>query len=155
MSACQQAFQAFTAGAAAPTSGDLTDVQWFFETRRLVDAGQFGGLSVADLNRFRDARSKFNAPAVARLYARWLVDGDGALSRSAADRSSTAARPGRLVIEQMPGQIREFAALAGVVRGRHGRSTMAPLSAPVSALCRPRIVAESGKRAASRTLRSS
>jgi hypothetical protein len=115
LSACQQVFQAFTAGAAAPTSGDLTDVQWFFETRRLVDAGQLGGLSVADLNRFRDARSKFNAPAIARLYARWLVDGDGALSRPAADRSSTAARPGRLVIEQLPGQYAEFAALAGVV----------------------------------------
>ena len=85
LSACQQVFQAFMAGAAAPTSGDLTDVQWFFETRRLVDAGQLGGLSVADLNRFRDARSKFNAPAIARLYARWLVEGDGALSRPAAD----------------------------------------------------------------------
>lgn len=115
LSACRQVFQAFTVGAAAPTSGDLTDVQWFFETRRLVDAGQLGGLSVADLNRFRDARSKFNAPAFARLYARWLVDGDGALSRPTADRPSAAARPGRLVIEQLPGQYAEFAALAGVV----------------------------------------
>ena len=115
LSACQQVFQAFMVGAAAPTSGDLTDVQWFFETRRLVDAGQLGGLSVADLNRFRDARSKFNSPAIARLYARWLVDGDGAFSRPAADGSSTAARPGRLVTEQMPRRYAQFAELAGVV----------------------------------------
>jgi hypothetical protein len=71
--------------------------------------------SVADLNRFRDARSKFNAPIIARLYARWLVEGDGALRRPAADGLSTAARPGRLVIEQLPGQYAQFAALAGVV----------------------------------------
>jgi hypothetical protein len=32
----------------------MPDVQWFFETRRLVDAGQLGGLSVADINRFRE-----------------------------------------------------------------------------------------------------
>jgi hypothetical protein len=115
LSACQQVFQRFMAGAAAPAPGDLTDVQWFFETRRLVDAGQLGGLSVADLNRFRDARSKFSAPAIAGLYARWLVEGDRALSRPAADRSSTVARPGRLLIEQMPGQYGQFAALAGVV----------------------------------------
>lgn len=115
LSVCQQVFHAFMAGSEGPTPADPADVQWFFETRRLVDAGKLGGLSVADLNRFRDVRSKFNAPAIARLYARWLVEGDRALSRPAADRSSTAARPGRLVIEQMPGQYAEFAALAGVV----------------------------------------
>ena len=90
-------------------------MQWFFETRRLVDAGQLGGLSVADLNRFRDARSKFNGPAIAGLYARWLVEGDRALRRPAADGSSIAVRPGRLLMEQLPGQYTEFAALAGVV----------------------------------------
>jgi len=115
LSACQQVFQTFMAGTAASTPGDLTDVQWFFETRRLVDAGQLGGLSVADLNRFRDGRSKFSAPAIAGLYARWLVEGDRALSRPAADGSSTVARSGRLVTEQMPGQYAQFAALAGIV----------------------------------------
>jgi hypothetical protein len=115
LSACQGVFEAFVAGTTGPTPRDLTDVRWFFETRRLVDAGQFGGLSVADLNRFRDARSKFNAPAVTLLYARWLVEGDGVLSRPAADSSSTVARSARLVIEQMPGQYAQFAALAGVV----------------------------------------
>jgi hypothetical protein len=44
-----------------------------------------------------------------------LVEGDGVLSRPAADSSSTVARSARLVIEQMPGQYAQFAALAGVV----------------------------------------
>jgi hypothetical protein len=52
LSACQQVFHAFMAASAGPTPGDLADVQWFFETPRLVDAGQLGGLSVADLNWF-------------------------------------------------------------------------------------------------------
>jgi hypothetical protein len=115
LSACQKVFHAFLAAPAGPTPGDLADVQWFFETRRLVDAGQLGGLSVADLNRFRDARSKFNAPAIAGLYAQWLVEGDRALRRPATDGSSIAARPGRLVMEHMAGQYAEFGALAGVV----------------------------------------
>ena len=114
MSACQQVFQAFVAGTAPPTPTDLTDLQWFFETRRLVEAGQLGGLSVADLNRFRDARATFSAPAIASLYARWLLEGESALARPAADRSSTA-RVGQLVIEQVHGQYAQFAALAGVV----------------------------------------
>ena len=103
------------AGTARPMPTDLADVRWFFETRRLVEAGQLGGLSVADLNRFRDARAKFSAPAIASLYARWLLEGERAFARPAADGPSTAARVGQLVIEQVPGQYAQFAELAGVV----------------------------------------
>jgi hypothetical protein len=91
------------------------DVQWFFKTRRLVEAGQLGGLSVADINRFRDARTKFSAPAIARLYARWLLEGERAFAGPAADGSSPAARVGQLVMEQVPRQYTQFGALAGVV----------------------------------------
>ena len=115
LSACQKVFQAFVAGTARPMPTDLADVQWFFETRRLVEAGQLGGLSVADLNRFRDARAKFSAPAIASLYARCLLEGDTAFARPVADGPSTAAGSGQLVTERVPGQYAQFAALAGVV----------------------------------------
>jgi hypothetical protein len=115
LSACQQVFTSFVADRARPTPTDLRDVQWFFQTRRLVEAGQLGGLSVADINRFRDARANFSAPAIARLYARWLLEGERAFAGPAADGSSLAARVGQLVMEQVPGQYTQFGALAGVV----------------------------------------
>ena len=134
LSACQQVFTSFVADRARPTPTDLMDVQWFFKTRRLVEAGQLGGLSVADINRFRDGRANFSAPAIARLYARWLREGERAFAGPTADGSSPAARVGQLVMEQVPGQYTQIRrAVGGRLRGRQVRSTMAPLSARVSA----------------------
>ena len=113
--ACHQVFEAFVAGATPSTGTQLADLQWFFETRRLVDGGQLGSLSVADLNRFRDARATFGAPAIASLYARWLLQGDAVFARAAVGASSLAARPGQLVTEQLAGQYEQFGELAGVV----------------------------------------
>jgi hypothetical protein len=115
LSACRHAFHAFVADSARPTRGNLTELRWFFETRRLVEAGEFGGLSVPDLNRFREARARFSAPTIARLYARWLIEGEEAFAPAAVDGSSTAARAGQLLIAQLPDQYTQFAALAGVV----------------------------------------
>ena len=113
--ACQQVFEAFVAGATPSTGTHLADLPWFFETRRLVDAGQFGGLSVAEINRFRDARAQFRAPAIASLYARWLLHGDAVFAQAAGGSSPPAVHPGHLVTEQVPGQYAQFGALAGVV----------------------------------------
>ena len=114
--ACQQVFEAFVAGATPSTGTQLADLQWFFETRRLVDAGQLGSLSVADLNRFRDARAQFRAPAIASLYTRWLLHGDAVFAHEAAGSSPRAAvHPGQLVTEQLAGQYEQFGELAGVV----------------------------------------
>ncbi len=113
--ACQQVFEAFVAGTTPSTGTQLANLQRFFETRRLVEAGQLGSLSVADINRFRDARAKFGAPAIASLYARWLLHGDAVFARAAAGSSPIAVRPGQLVTEQVPGQYAQFGALAGVV----------------------------------------
>ena len=134
LSACQQVFQAFMAGAAAPTPGDLTDVQWFFETRRLVDAGQLGGLSVADLNRFRDARSEVQRTrrSPVSMRAGWS-NGDGALSRPAADGPVDAARPWTPVGRANAGSYSAIRRAGGVVDDgaeQPGR-LMAPLSAPL------------------------
>ena len=113
--ACQQVFEAFVAGATPSTGTQLADLQWFFETRRLVEAGQLGSLSVADINRFRDARVKFGAPTIASLYARWLLHGDAVFARAAAGASSIAVRAGQLVTEQVPGQYAHFGAFAGAI----------------------------------------
>ena len=113
--ACQHVFEAFIAGATPSTATHLAELQWFFETRRFVDAGQLGSLSVADLNRFRDARATFAAPAIASLYARWLLHGDAVFMRAGVGSLSIAVRPGQLVTEQVPGQYTQFGALAGVV----------------------------------------
>ena len=51
-----------------------------FETRRLVEVGQVGSLSVADISRGRNALATLSAPAIASLSARWLLHCD-AVSR--------------------------------------------------------------------------
>ncbi len=113
--ACQQVFKAFVAAAPPSTATQRADLQWLFETRRFVDAGQLGSLSVANINRFRDARATFGAPAIASLYARWLLDGDAVFTRAPAGSSRNPVRPGQLVTEQLPGQYAQFGELAGVV----------------------------------------
>jgi len=114
--ACEEVFEAFVTGAVPSTGTQLADLPWYFATRRLVDAGQFGSLSVAEINRFRDARAQFRAPAIASLYTRWLLQGDAVFAQETAQPSpGTAVRPGLLVTEQLPGQYAQFGALAGVV----------------------------------------
>ena len=114
--ACQQVFEAFVLRAVPSTRTQFADLPWYFATRRLVDAGQFGSLSVAEINRFRDARAQFRAPAIASLYARWLLHGDAVFAQEAAPSSPGATtHVGHLVTEQLPGQYTQFGALAGVV----------------------------------------
>jgi hypothetical protein len=115
LSACQHVFTSFVADRARPTPTELMDWQWFFQTRQLVEAGQLGGLSVADINRFRDARATFSTPAMASLYARWLLHGEGVLAHPNGRDSSTAARVGQLVMERLPDPYAQFAALPGIV----------------------------------------
>jgi hypothetical protein len=114
--ACQQVFEAFVTGAVPSARTQRADLDWFFETRRLVDAGQLGNLSVADLNRFRDARATFGAPAIASLYARWLLHGDAVFAdETAASSPRAAVHAGHLVTEQLAGQYAQFGELAGIV----------------------------------------
>jgi hypothetical protein len=112
LSACRRVFEAFMAPASAT---HLADLRWFFDVRRLVDAGEFASLSVTDINRFRDARARFGTPAIANLYARWLLQGDAVFAPSGSGPSPSAVSLGQLVTEQVVGQYEQFGALAGIV----------------------------------------
>jgi hypothetical protein len=68
----------------AVTSGgpDPDDLRWLFRARQAVDCGDLRDLSVADLDRFRDARHRWRTAPIVRLYGAWQRDGDAVLTAS-------------------------------------------------------------------------
>ena len=113
--ACRTAFDRFasTAWQSAPPKG-MADVRWFFAARRLVESGDFRSLSVADINRFRDARPRFTSAQMEALYGAWLAHGEPAFDRGhgpAPDRPVLAAQ---LVLRELPSTYSQFGSFPGV-----------------------------------------
>jgi len=65
------------AGAAPSTGTHLIGSAVVLRKRGVSSKRAVGGFSVAEINRYRDARATLSGPAIASLYARWLLHSDG------------------------------------------------------------------------------
>ena len=104
-------FDAFTSSLGATVSGADDELRWYFEQRRLVDAGDLAQVSVFDLRRFRTLRQRFDAPAHERLYTEWLATGD---IGAATPGSPTGDSTGTLTTHVLPFAYEQFGSLPGV-----------------------------------------
>jgi hypothetical protein len=84
---CRRVFaRTFAAPPDSSTGAAPDDLRWFFRVRQAVDRGDLRDLSVAELDRFRDARQRWSTAPIERLYAAWQRHGDEALGANTAQR---------------------------------------------------------------------
>lgn len=107
LSALETEFRRFVDGGTTQVDARLRRL---FQIRRLIDDGQLGRLSAADLHEYRQWKHSFNGPRYERLYAAWLVDGE------AADSAGGLVTPcsGQLLIRTLPHPYDQFGSMAGV-----------------------------------------
>jgi hypothetical protein len=87
LEACRRVFaRTFAAPPDSSAGTPPDDLRWFFRARQAVDRGDLRGLSVAELDRFRDARQRWGTASIERLYAAWQRHGDEALGANNAQR---------------------------------------------------------------------
>ena len=104
-------FEVFTASLQATVSSADDELHWYFERRRLVDAGDLAQVSVFDLRRFRTLRQHFDSPAHERLYEEWLTTGHiGVVTPG----SPTGDSIGILITDVVPFAYEQFGSLPGV-----------------------------------------
>lgn len=113
--ACRTVFDRFAATTwrPAPQEG-MADVRWFFATRRLVDGGDLRTLSVADLDRFREARRRFASAQMEALYGAWLAHGERALAHGNGRAPDIPAPAAQLLLRELPSTYSQFGSWPGV-----------------------------------------
>lgn len=112
---CQAVFAQFVRGELPPpVTVAVTDLRWYFATRRAVEANDLQALSVKSIDRFHAARRQCAGPLIESLYADWLVGGDGVLTPL--ERATPMANPipGRLLVRTLPFTYTQFGQLPGV-----------------------------------------
>ena len=107
----QSVFEAFTASLHATVGFADDELQWYFERRRLVDAGDLAQVSVFDLRRFRTLRQRFDLPAHEQLYTEWLTSGRIGVTTPG---SPTGDSIGTLITDVLPFAYEQFGSLPGV-----------------------------------------
>jgi hypothetical protein len=113
--ACRTVFDRFAATTWRPVVAEgLDDVRWFFASRQLVESGDLRTLSVADLNRFREARQRFASAQIEALYGAWLAHGERAFDRGNGRAQERPAPAIQLVLRELPSTYSQFGPLAGV-----------------------------------------
>ena len=89
-------------------------MRWFFAARQIVEGGDLRSLSVADLNRFRDARRQFASAQMEALYGAWLAHGDRALDHANGRAPDMPAPAAQLLLRELPSTYSQFGSLPGV-----------------------------------------
>ena len=113
--ACRAAFDRFASTAWQPTPPTgMADVRWFFAARKLVESGDFRSLSVADINRFRDARPRFASAQLEALYGAWLAHGERAFDRGTSPAPDRPVLAAQLVLRELPSTYSQFGSFPGV-----------------------------------------
>jgi hypothetical protein len=85
----------------------------YFLTRRAVERNAFATLSVADLQAFRAARSRFAEPPIDALFTTWMASGADQIDPSLL--LGVLPRPGQLVVRTLPHTYQQFGAFTGVL----------------------------------------
>jgi hypothetical protein len=113
-SAWKAAFASLQINTTSSLSPALTrDLERYFATRTAVERHQLAGLSVADLQGFREARLRFAEPLYEAWFARWLASGSPRLSAAAEAAGTFVA--GRLLLHELPHRYEQFGAFPGVL----------------------------------------
>ena len=89
-------------------------MRWFFATRQLVESGDLRTLSVADLDRFREARRRFASAQMEALYGAWLAHGERALDNGNGRAPDMPAPAAQLVLRELPSTYSQFGSFPGV-----------------------------------------
>jgi hypothetical protein len=112
---CRTVFDEFAATTWQPvTSERLAPLRGFFATRQLVERGDLRSLSVADLDRFREARRQFANAHTEALYGAWLANGDRALEHAKSEAQETPSHAAELILQELPSTYSQFGSLPGV-----------------------------------------
>jgi hypothetical protein len=115
LTACRTVFDQFVATTWRPTSADaIGDVRWFFATRHLVERGDLKAVSVADLDRFQEARRRFSSAHVEARYSAWLTHGERALAPGTDQAVEIPTPTGQLVLRELPSAYSQFGSWPGV-----------------------------------------
>ena len=115
LAACQAVFEAYArAGRLLVPRLDPADLRWYFLTRQAVERDQIAHLSVAELDRFRQARRRFSPPVFESLYANWCLRGDAVFLERVSLGGDQAPTPGRLILHALPHAYGQFGSLVGV-----------------------------------------
>ena len=115
LAACRTVFDRFAATTWQPAPQDgIGDLRWFFATRQRVEGGDLRSLSVADLDRFREARRQFARPQIEALYGAWLATGERALGQASGRAREMASPAAQLVLQELPSTYSQFGSLPGV-----------------------------------------
>jgi hypothetical protein len=113
--ACRTVFDRFAVTTWRPVTAEgLDDVRWFFATRQLVEGGDLRSLSVADLNRFRDARPRFASAQMEALYGAWLARGERAFDRGNGRAQEMPAPADQFLLRELPSTYSQFGSFPGV-----------------------------------------
>jgi hypothetical protein len=113
--ACRTVFDEFAASTWRPVSPEgLVPTRGFFATRQLVERGDLRSLSVADLDRFRDARRQFASARMEALYGAWLANGDRALEQGNGGSLEKPLRAAELILQELSSTYSQFGSLPGV-----------------------------------------
>src|SRR5581483_10859073 len=107
----QPIFDRFAQSLKSTQPAAFTELQWYFERRRLVDRGELAQVSVFDLRRYRDLRQRFDSPAHEALYQEWLTTGR---IGAATPGSPTGESTGTLLQDALPFTYEQFGSLPGV-----------------------------------------
>jgi len=115
LAACRTVFDRFAATTWEPAPQDgIGDLRWFFATRQLVEGGDLRSLSVADLDRFREARRRFTGARMEALYGGWLAHGDLAIADENDRVPQVQAPAAQLITHKIVSTYRQFGSLPGV-----------------------------------------
>jgi hypothetical protein len=115
LAACRTMFDEFVATTWRPTSPEgVSAVRWFFATRQLVERGDLRALSVADLDRFQEARRRFSNAHLEARYAAWLTHGERALAPAGDAALEIPAPTGQLILRELPSAYTQFGSWPGV-----------------------------------------
>jgi hypothetical protein len=111
----ERAFNEFCGrGAASSSKLDIAELPWYCQTRKAVEANRFDGLSVTDINRYREFRRRHESPRVEALYQEWLLTGQAALDRYGPMAPSTKFANARFETRVLPFRYDQFGDLPGV-----------------------------------------
>ena len=111
---CARAFDRFLASPIGTGGGQTDDLRWYFTSRRMVDGGDLSRLSMDDIARFRRLRARFAGATIDARYREWTVRGDDVLTANSAAPAEAASSDGRLIVEALPFDYRQFGSLPGV-----------------------------------------
>jgi hypothetical protein len=114
LATCEGVFERTRQLVVQPASGGLEDLRELCITRQRVDCGDLAHVSVADIDRYRTLRDQFAGTTFEALYSEWRRQGEVALASYVSGNRRPVQSRGRLVIERLPFDYRQFGSLPGV-----------------------------------------